>query len=148
MKAATANSFRACIFIGTSFASSWYPWSDLTDPGEALLSSYCRLRSRKMHARCQKAGRRIKDFKFLVGKRMQKFSVDTTQRMPRDHCQHTRTAPTCWRRRACEPALARLLGTRNPEPFHAELKGRTFDSKPDSRALRSAEDPVGVSENR
>src|SRR5437016_13603123 len=87
MKAATANSFRACIFIGTSFASSWYPWSDLTDPGEALLSSYCRLRSRKMHARCQKAGRRIKDFKFLVGKRMQKFSVDTTQRMPRDHCQ-------------------------------------------------------------
>src|SRR5437588_6871135 len=36
MKAATANPFRACIFIGTSFASSWYPGSDLTDPGSLL----------------------------------------------------------------------------------------------------------------
>ena len=83
-----------------------------------------------MHARCQNAGRRIRDFKFMIGKGMQRCLVDKAQRMPSDHRQHTRTAPTCWRRLPCEPMLARLLGTRNPELLHAELKGRPFQSEP------------------
>src|SRR5437879_5192443 len=101
-----------------------------------------------MHACCHKARCRIEGVNFMISKGMQRFLANTIQGMARDHCQYTRTPPTCWRSRACEPALARLLGARNPELLHAELQGRTFHSKPDSRAFRSPEDPVGVSENR
>src|SRR5437588_9591984 len=81
MKAATANPFRACILIGTSFASSWCPWSDSTDPGKP---SYCWLRCELGHARCQNARRRMQDFKFLAGKKIQRFLVDKAQMMPTD----------------------------------------------------------------
>src|SRR5437016_6266121 len=102
-----------------------------------------------MHALCQNAGHRIRHCKFLAGKRMQRFLVDTSKTMPR------RSAPT-YRHRANMlaqaslrvSASAHLLGTRNPELLHAELQGRTLHSKPDSRAFRPAENPVGVGENR
>jgi hypothetical protein len=104
--------------------------------------SYCRLRCEIAHARCQNARHRMQDFKFLAGKGMQRFLVDTSRMMPRDHRQHTRTAPTCWRRLACELVLARLSGARNPELLHAERKGRTFHAEPSGRATKSAEDPL------
>ena len=83
----------------------------------------------------------------MIGKGMQRFLVNKSRMMPRDHRQHTRTAPTCWRWLPREPVLARLLGTKNAELLHTELKGRTLHSEPNGRATRSAEDPIGVIEN-
>ncbi len=68
----------------------------------------------------------------------------TSRVAPTDQRQHTRAGANM----LAQACRCRLLGTRNPELLHAELKGGTFHSKPDGRALRSAEDPVGVSENR
>ena len=74
----------------------------------------------------------------MIGKGMQRFLVDTSRMMSRDHRQHIPTAPTCWRTLPCEPVLARLLATKNRELFHGEL----------GRANGSAEDPMGVIEDR
>jgi hypothetical protein len=104
--------------------------------------SYCRLRCEKCTLVAKRQGAAFETSSLWIGKGMQRFLVDTSRMMPRDHRQHTRTAPTCWRRLACELVLARLLGTRNPELLHAERKGRTFHAEPSGRATKSAEDPM------
>src|SRR5207302_834089 len=91
-----------------------------------------------MHARCQNAGRRIRDFKFMIGQGMQRFLVDTSRMMSRDHRQHTRTAPTSWRRLPCKPVFARLVKKKNSDLLHAELKGRVESFNPSPAAALAA----------
>ena len=80
----------------------------------------------------------------MIGKGDAKILGGMSRMAPADQRQHTRTAANM----LAQACRCRLLGTRNPELLHTELQRRTFHSKPDCRAFRSAEDPVGVSENR
>ena len=120
----------------------------LNRPGEAVclfLLSASLVEKCTLVAKTQ--GAALMRFKFLVSKKMRTSLVDKGQMMPKDQCQHASAEPTCRRRHPCKAASDRLLGTNNPELLHAELKGRTFHSEPDGRAVRSAEDPIGVIEN-